>query len=181
VASVLSAVPLNVSFRRSLNGNNLRLWQELVLRIVHINLNTADDTIRWNLKQDGIFTVHSMYLAVINNGVKERNKRMWKLKLPLKINFFMWFLYNGVTLTKDNLVKRNWKGNKKCVFCPANESINHLFFNCKNARFIWSTVQFCFGLTPPVDAVHMFGSWLNGIPNNVKHQLLVGASALCCI
>jgi hypothetical protein len=35
------------------------------------------------------------------------NKYLWKLKLPLKIKIFVWFLFKGVTLIKDNLLKRN--------------------------------------------------------------------------
>lgn len=34
----------------------------------------------------------------------------WKAKLPLKIKIFLWYLKWGVILTKDNLVKRRWKG-----------------------------------------------------------------------
>jgi hypothetical protein len=30
----------------------------------------------------------------------------WKAKIPLKIKIFLWYLRNGVVLTKDNLVKR---------------------------------------------------------------------------
>jgi hypothetical protein len=35
------------------------------------------------------------------------NKVSWKLKLPLKIKIFMWFLLKGVILTEDNLLKRH--------------------------------------------------------------------------
>jgi hypothetical protein len=87
VASVLSSVPLNVSFRRSLQDNDLRNWNELVMSIMHIQLNDNKDTFKWNLKANRIFTVHSMYLAVINNGVVERNTMIWKLKMPLKLRF----------------------------------------------------------------------------------------------
>ena len=31
---------------------------------------------------------------------------LWKLKLPLKIKIFLWHLGRGVTLTKDNLIKK---------------------------------------------------------------------------
>jgi hypothetical protein len=34
----------------------------------------------------------------------------------------MWFLHRKVILTKDNLVKSDWEGNKKCYFCD-NKSI----------------------------------------------------------
>jgi hypothetical protein len=93
------------------------------MSIMHIQLNDNKDTFKWNLKANRIFTVHSMYLAVINNGVVERNKMIWKFKMPLKIKIFMWYMYKRVTLTKDNLAKRNWNVNKQCICCLANESI----------------------------------------------------------
>jgi hypothetical protein len=34
----------------------------------------------------------------------------WKVKVNLKIKIFLWFLRQGVILTKDNLAKRKWKG-----------------------------------------------------------------------
>jgi uncharacterized integral membrane protein len=111
-----------------LQDNNLRNWNELVMSIMHIQLNDNKDTFKWNLKANRIFTVHSLYLAFINNGVVEINKMIWKLKMPLKIKIFMWYMYKGVTLTKGNLAKRNLNGNKQCVCCLANESIQHLFF-----------------------------------------------------
>jgi hypothetical protein len=43
----------------------------------------------WNLHQNGQYTVHYMYLALINNGVVERNRDIWRLKVPLQIKKFM--------------------------------------------------------------------------------------------
>jgi hypothetical protein len=62
---------------------------------------------------------------------------LWKLKLPLKINIFLWYLGRGVTLTKDNLIKRNWNDSPKCAFCNHNETLQHLFFDCHFARSVW--------------------------------------------
>jgi hypothetical protein len=33
-----------------------------------------------------------------------------------------------VVLTKDNLARRNWEGNRLCAFYAKHESIQHLFF-----------------------------------------------------
>ena len=57
---------------------------------MHVNLTEEDDIFRWNPRQSGQFLVRSMYLALINNGYIDRNKFIWKLKLPLKIKIFMW-------------------------------------------------------------------------------------------
>jgi hypothetical protein len=51
-----------------------------------------------------------------------------KLKIPLKIKIFVWFVLKGVILTKDNLLKRNWRGDEKCCFFNNKETIHHLFF-----------------------------------------------------
>jgi hypothetical protein len=59
---------------------------------------------------------------------------------------FMWYLKCGVVLTKDNLCKHNWQGNKMCVFCAHPESFQQLFVYCHFAKFLWRVVQFFFFL-----------------------------------
>jgi len=49
-----------------------------------------------------------MYRNLIQQGVLHDKSPLWKLKIPLKIKNFLWYLKKGVTLTKDNLAKRNW-------------------------------------------------------------------------
>jgi hypothetical protein len=66
---------------------------------------------------------------------------IWKMKIPLKTKVFGWYLRRGVILTKDNLAKRNWHRSKSCVFCHQDETIKHLFFQCRFARSIWSIIQ----------------------------------------
>ena len=71
----------------------------------------------------------SMYNALIQPDVPvDNNKKIWKMKIPLKNKVFAWYLCRGVILTKDNLAKRNWYGSKKCVFCHKDETIKHLLF-----------------------------------------------------
>jgi hypothetical protein len=82
VANVFNTIPSNVSFCRYLTGNNLALWNNLVQRIVHIQLTDDEDVLKWNFQQSGQFSVHSMYLELINNGFVDRNKRMWKVRIP---------------------------------------------------------------------------------------------------
>lgn len=74
---------------------------------------------------------------------------IWKLKVPLKIR---------VTLTKDNLLKRNRKGDRRCCFCSSAETIQHLFFNCHVAKFACYALFFTFGIQTY--------SWLAGFTNS---------------
>jgi hypothetical protein len=104
VASAFSTIPLNISFRRSLLGANLVSWHNLVARIGHVTLNDRSDVFRWGLNQNGTFSVRTMYNAMITGNIWD-NRILWKLKLPLKIKIFLWYLNKGVILTKDNLSK----------------------------------------------------------------------------
>ena len=98
--------------------------------------------------------------------------------MPLKVKIFMWYLRRGVVLTKDNLARRNWKGSKKCSFCTHDETIKHLFFQCKFARSTWSVIQIASNLYPPTSVTNIYGPWLDGIPNTFSALIWVGASAL---
>jgi hypothetical protein len=128
VESVLSMMSLNVSFRRFHNQNNIILWNDLVRRMLHVRLNTQVDVFIWNLHQNGQYTVNSLYMALINNGVVHMNKQLWKLRVPLKIKIFMWYMRKEAILTKYNLARRNWGGSTQCSFCLQEEFIQHLFF-----------------------------------------------------
>jgi len=133
----------------------------------------------WGLHQNGLFSVKSMYRAILGVEAIPYNTLIWKLKLPLKIKVFLWYLYKRVVLTKDNLARRQWQEDRKCCFCSSDESIQHLFFNCHFARFVWRTVHISFNLIPPTSVHNLFTSWLHGINKKLKSKILVGASAIC--
>jgi hypothetical protein len=136
VAHVMGSSPLNIGFRRVLSSNKWDRWVHLVLRLMRVQLKDQPDAFRWALTTSGVFTVKSMYLDLLDDHTPYLKKYIWKIKVPLKIRIFMWFLHKGVILTKDNLLKRNWNGCSKCCFCDKNETIQHLFFLlpvCKNS------------------------------------------------
>ena len=135
-------------------------WHELVTKVAGVQLVDQRDMFIWPLqKKKGIFSVQSMYREIINGGSLQLiNKSLWKLKLPLKVKVFLWFLHWGVILTKDNLVREHWHGNEKCCYCSNNETIQHLFFECHMARLIWRVIHTTFGLKKPNNVIHMFGT-----------------------
>ncbi|WVZ64235.1 hypothetical protein U9M48_013790 [Paspalum notatum var. saurae] len=105
-------------------------------------------------------------LDLIHKDVPSLNRKLWKLKAPLKIKIFLWYLRKGVILTKDNLAKRNWQGSKKCCFCHKDETIKHLFFECRFARVVWSIIQLASGLSRPHSV-----SDINNLVFGKKHDL----------
>jgi hypothetical protein len=137
ISYVLESNPPNVTSRRNLYGPRLVSWEVLLQRLAHVQLTEGKDEFHWNILDNGKFSVASMYNALILPDLPVLdNKEIWKMKIPLKNNFFAWYLRRGVILTKDNLIKRNWHGSKMCVFCTHDEIIKHLFFQCNFARFV---------------------------------------------
>jgi hypothetical protein len=73
------------------------------------------------------------------------------------------------------------EGKFKVLFCNIDETIQHLFFYCQLARFMWRIVQVSFNITPPVSIFHMFNGWLGGINKKLIYKILVGAFDLCWV
>jgi hypothetical protein len=105
VADVLANNPLNIRFRRVLRGERWEAWLDLVSRVMHVQLSDELDKFIWNLTVSGNFLVKSLYADFMNGHTVFLKKYIWKLKVPLKIRIFMWFLHRKLLLTKDNLAK----------------------------------------------------------------------------
>ena len=176
---MLQNYPPNVSWRRDLIGPKLVAWNNLLPRIANLVLTQDQDKFHWNLTQNGEFSVKSHYLALVHSDLPNINKVIWKLKIPLKVKIFLWYLRRGVVLTRDNLAKRNWQGSKNCCFCHKDETILHLFYECRFARFVWCIIQVATGLFPPRGVSNMFGNWLRGIRKDLKSLILLGAATIC--
>jgi hypothetical protein len=84
----------------------LRRINALLQRLASIQLQPGHDEFCWNLHENDKFSVASMYNALILPDVPINsisNNKLWKLKIPLWIKVFRWYLRKGVILTKDNL------------------------------------------------------------------------------
>jgi hypothetical protein len=179
LAKVMESFPPTMTFRRALVGPRLAAWNELVHKLTSVQLSEGMDEFRWNATKNGSFTVGSMYRTLTQTSEPVLNfKPIWRMKIPLKTKVFAWYLRRGVILTKDNLVKRNWHGCTKCVFCNHDETIKHLFFHCCFARSIWSIIQIGSSLYPPRSVANIFGNWLNGVDHKYKMLIRMGAMAV---
>ena len=92
VASVLGARPLNISFRRALVGDKRRVWIQLVSLVMNTVLTESNDTFVWGLTKNSNFTAKSFYNDLMQADRIPANCIGWKLKVPLKIKIFMWYL-----------------------------------------------------------------------------------------
>jgi hypothetical protein len=96
IAHVLESNPLNMMFRRNLYGPRLVSWEALLQRLANIHLTDMKDEFHWNLLGNGKFSVASMYNALILTDLPVLdNKKIWKMKIPLKNKIYAWYLCRG--------------------------------------------------------------------------------------
>ena len=125
------------------------------------------------------FSVSSVYKHLYRNCARADNRQLWKAKIPLKIKIFMWLTLQNAILTKDNLLKRKWKGGPSCAFCQEKESVNHLFFDCPVSKYVWSIITYVFGATVRLNSFAQFWVWINWCLPKGNHVYTVGLAAVC--
>jgi hypothetical protein len=82
-------------------------------------------------------------------------------------------------LTKDNLKKLNWHGSCDCCFCGCNETVDHLFFKCSVARYVWRVIQVALHLDfIPKNIKELFDIWMKGPKNKITNMFLFGCGAV---
>jgi hypothetical protein len=81
----MSTIPLNVAFRRSLTGVNLQAWHNVVAMVVNIQLTNQRDRFVWGLHQNGLFSIKSMYRAILGTQALPFNTFIWKLSYLSKL------------------------------------------------------------------------------------------------
>lgn len=103
-------------FRRWLHEdlqNQLRRLHDI---LISCGTNEEKDRAKWDLEKSGVFSVKSIYKLLCKYEYGQNFKKIWKAKMPLKIKIFMWLVSQDAILTKDNLCKRKWKGEKSVPF-----------------------------------------------------------------
>lgn len=169
----------NISFRRTLWGDSLELWNHIKDSREEFFLTDQKDSIRWSLTKSDVYSVKSLYRHLIEDGANFPHKCMWKTKMPSRIKFFVWLLLRNSILTKDNLLKHGWVGDPGCPFCGRNESIDHLFLQCSMAKMLLNILKFAFSLFDIPDSLNdLMNVWMEKFRKDEKQLMMVGVSAL---
>ena len=90
----------------------------------------------WKGSNPGFFSVSSAYeqLYDIFKGpqVQGNLSQVWRMKIPLKVNFFVWRAFLRRLPMRQNPLLRNIQLGASNVFCPlcnsGSESVNHILF-----------------------------------------------------
>jgi hypothetical protein len=166
------------SFRRWLHEDLQNQYRRLLDIVFRYSLNSDKDYARWDWEKSGIFSVKSTYKHLCRHDYGLNFSRIWKAKLPLKIKIFMWLVIQNSILTKDNLGKRKWKGNKSCAFCSENESVQHLFFECSTAKYVWSLLAHSLGAVCRPNSLEQYWTWVQNILPQAPSMHTVGLATV---
>ena len=170
-----------LSYRRWLNEDLQCQHRRLKVLLASFAVNNKNDKPKWSWENTGIFSVKPTYAHLSRNELGAHYKLIWKAKLPLKIKIWLWLIEHNAILAKDNLAKRNWSGDLHCRFCSDMESIDHLFFECLTARYIWSLVAYVLGATHRPTSFGQFWQWIAITLPNRKQFHMIGLAAICWV
>jgi hypothetical protein len=103
---------------------------------------------------------------------------IWRCKIPQKIKFFLWQVFNNKLQVASSLAKRGWKGDVHCCLCGRIESVNHILFHCYLAKLIWGMIREIFQLDFCPSSLEDFSyMWLQGkgpLPSHLLMFLFAG-------
>jgi len=95
----------------------MNLWLEIVQLASTICFLDEEDSLIWQFTSNGVYSSQSMYKVINFRGVLPMHiPAVWSLKIPLRVQFFLWLLSKNKLLTRD----------QSCLLCNELESVYHL-------------------------------------------------------
>lgn len=106
IADLWDGSNLKCTFRRTFSEEMYRSWLEIVELAATISLSDEESLI-WQFSSNGVYSSQSLYKVINFRGVLPVNvPAVWSIKIPPRVQLFLWLLINNRTLTRDNLAKR---------------------------------------------------------------------------
>ncbi|KAL2933269.1 hypothetical protein RDABS01_016388 [Bienertia sinuspersici] len=156
--------------------------KEMVLNIP-LSSRWPRDELFWWPYSDGLYTVKSGYwlgrrgaveewLSHATDEAKQCWRLIWDMKIPPKLQHFLWRACNGFLSVMERLFSRYIVQSKSCQICGGDaETILHSLFECEYARKIWNECPFGADvLNAPCET---FGELLVWAKKNLDHEKLV--------
>jgi hypothetical protein len=119
-----------------------------------------------------------LYRALHQGFSVFRFKDPWKVRLPLKIKYFLWQVARGRIPSGDQVQKRHGPRDGLCPLCGEAKDQNHILFSCVLAKFRCSVFSETLGQQwAPVSFSCLF-SMLQRVSGQSYHLLWFAAAAL---
>jgi zinc-binding in reverse transcriptase len=142
VSQVIGYNRFYLNFTRGFNTTLRDQLHNLYSQLENISLDDNEDSIIWRWSVTEVFTTtHSCYTWLEFGGINNSQFSFtWSAYIPLKIKNFLWLVQKNKILTKDNLRKKRWQGEDKCIFYNAVETVDHLFLKCSISVCLWNWI-----------------------------------------
>lgn len=136
-------------FQCDISKLNECLCSKDVETIVNILIsNMAPNKWIWHFYKFGKCSVRSGYkfhmmlkgTASLSDSDRLRKwwKKLWSLKIPIKVKHFVWRAFHACIPTQVNLIKHHVETDKRFPICRKNlETIDHALFRCSRAKKLW--------------------------------------------
>ena len=117
-------------------------WLELLSIMENVVLSDSEDQLLWKYESKGVYSSKSLYAIVNFRGVQPVYlPSVWEIKIPPRVQIFLWLLSQNKIMTTDNLRKRGLPKPLEYCLCKEFESVKHLFFDCIVACQMWGLVK----------------------------------------
>lgn len=123
---------------------HLRQFLELWSSLREVQLTEGlDDAILWKHTTSGNYSASSAYkVQFLATTRSPMYKVIWKAWAPPRAKFFAWLAIQDRIWTNVRLARRGWPNNGPCALCRREqESIEHLFFQCRYTLRVWAQVK----------------------------------------
>ena len=144
-----------------------------------LNTTAKEDVVLWGLSKNAKYSTKSMYNWLEKPLHGSNYRWIWGVKLPLKIQIFLWQMAQNAILTRDNMKKRLWPGEPCCSFGDKLETAQHLLFLCPVSRVVWRTVGSVLGTDCCPNTIWQYYVWMYSFLPGLDKIYTVGLAAIC--
>ena len=105
-----------------------------------ISVDRTSSKISWRWTGTGKFSCPTAYTTMHDRGLRSpTQRRLWKIKVPMKVRIFIWLMLEDKILTQEVLGVRGCIVQPGCHLCDSSvmESRDHLMWECPFARRFW--------------------------------------------
>jgi len=119
---------------------------ELLHRVASFDLanDILADRTTWIATKSGRFSIKSAVRIVqgTETACDSRWKWLWKIRVPYRIQTFLWLLFHRKLLTNVERFRRHIHPNPLCdVCCEEDEDLDHMLRRCSHAKETWKALE----------------------------------------
>ena len=122
-----------------------------VITSIPLSARRQHDFWAWHFEKRGLFSIHSAYRMLAHRkslvgsvgasgrqAVQKEWSMLWGIKVPSKVQVFLWRLARCSLPSKDVLLHRNMSDSSVCSICGAGDLWQHSLLECNMACCVWA-------------------------------------------